>query len=172
MAQEYFQTKSERTLLRNTRKITTNRTETVITTVSLSNSNRQPDPTFYWRWLGDAISNQTFSILTQKLQHPYDIFRFSRWRETTDRNIKSYWWNYLEGYNVLSVSSRFHHTCLSCAPLLAQGWLRSEVKWKWSLAIGCWRTRTFPDWVAIVVEWWDWDCYTQSVRGNLDSGEE
>lgn len=78
----------------------------------------------------------------------------------------------LEGSNVPSVSSRSHHTCLSCAPLLAQGWLRSEVKWKWSLAIGCWRTTTFPDWVATVEEWWDWDCYTRSVRGSLDWGEE
>ena len=78
----------------------------------------------------------------------------------------------VEGSNVPSVSSCSHHTCLSCAPLLAQGWLRSEVKWKWSLAIGCWRTTTFPDWVAIAEEWWDWDCYTRSVRGSLDPGEE
>lgn len=65
-----------------------------------------------------------------------------------------------------------HHTCLSCAPLLAQGWLRSEVKWKWSLATGCWQTRKSPDWVATVEAWWDWDCYTQSVRGSLDLGGE
>lgn len=39
-------------------------------TVSLSDSKRLPDPTFYWRWLCGAISSQKFSIITKKLQHP------------------------------------------------------------------------------------------------------
>ena len=62
----------------------------------------------------------------------------------------------------------FCHTYLSCAPLLAQDWLRSEVKWKWSLVIGCWQTKKFPDWVETVEVWWDWGCCTRSVRGSLD----
>lgn len=39
-------------------------------TVSLSDSKRLPDRTFYWRWLCGAISSQKFSIIAKKLQHP------------------------------------------------------------------------------------------------------